>query len=344
MWFGLASIALAGAVALLYFDRQRRDQSGRIREIWAKAQGYDYKGEQPNLPAQFHRAAMSKQEYQSAYDVVRGVRRGERFLLFDLRDIATIVAVQRPVGSSVDIDLRLKSTPPPKDADLELLGAIGPRVVFTTDLEIARRACDQRMVAFTESIPDDVNMLWTEGRWTLGSLPVSSTGRDWDAAIETVARLSGILHVLPPSAPPRGRTAMHDPGRPTPSSIPRVEDDDERPRRRPAAGPRRPRPDDEPPRRRPEPRPEERPAPQPRERGQDLRARDPHADETRSMPGPQRGGRAPGGRPPGPTARAASPIPRSPAPGTRPAGVQQRRPEFVDDPARPPTGGFDLGR
>lgn len=176
MWFVLALIALAGACALLYFDRSRRDQTGRVRQIWAKAQGYTYESVEERLPAKFHRAAMAKQEYLSALDVVRGERRGESFILFDLEETATIVAVHRKVGSDVDIDLRLKSTPPPKDADLELLGAIGPRVVFATDLEIARRVCDQRMVAFTESVPPHVNMLWSEGSGPLVRCPSTAPG------------------------------------------------------------------------------------------------------------------------------------------------------------------------
>lgn len=216
MWFSLAAVALLGAVALLYVDRTRREQSGRIREIWAKAQGYKYTSAEDHLPSTWHRAALAKQEYLGAIDIVRGVRRGEEFVLFDIEETATIVAVRRKVGSDVDIDLRLKSTPPPKDPDMNLLGSIGPRIVFATDLEIARRVCDQRMVAFTESIPDHVQMLWSEGEWTLGSIPVGSTGREWDSAIETVARLSGILHVLPPLVEPdeldRG---TQDPGRPS---------------------------------------------------------------------------------------------------------------------------------
>ncbi|NMM90626.1 hypothetical protein B2J88_40920 [Rhodococcus sp. SRB_17] len=230
MWFGLAAIALAGAGALLYVDRTRRDQSGRVRQIWAKAQGYTYTGSDDQLAGEWHRAAMAKQDYLTATDVVRGTRRGEQFVLFDLEETATIVAVRREIGSDVDIDLRLKSTAPPKDGDLNLLGAIGPRVVFATDLEIARRVCDQRMVAFTESVPPALSMLWSEGRWTLGSLPVSSSGRDWDAAIEAVARLSGILHVLPPVTDPSELEVDHDPTRPRPrpdvSDAPAVSDSD----------------------------------------------------------------------------------------------------------------------
>ncbi|MCZ1074180.1 hypothetical protein [Rhodococcus sp. A5(2022)] len=216
MWFGLAAIALAGALALLYVDRTRREQFGRVREIWARAQGYKYSAADDSLPGHWHRAALAKQEYLGAVDVVHGIRRGEEFILFDIEETATIVAVRRKVGSDVDIDLRLKSTPPPKDPDMNLLGAIGPRIVFATDLEIARRICDQRMVAYTESIPPHVQMLWSEGEWTLGSIPVGSTGREWDAAIETVARLSGILHVLPPIVEPQELDRVaHDPGRPS---------------------------------------------------------------------------------------------------------------------------------
>ncbi|KOS56213.1 hypothetical protein [Rhodococcus rhodochrous] len=216
MWFGLAAIALAGALALLYVDRTRREQSGRVREIWARAQGYKYSAADDSLPGHWHRAALAKQEYLGAVDVVHGIRRGEEFILFDIEETATIVAVRRKVGSDVDIDLRLKSTPPPKDPGMNLLGAIGPRIVFATDLEIARRICDQRMVAYTESIPPHVQMLWSEGEWTLGSIPVGSTGREWDSAIETVARLSGILHVLPPIVEPQELDRVaHDPGRPS---------------------------------------------------------------------------------------------------------------------------------
>ncbi|MDI9896172.1 hypothetical protein QM797_15715 [Rhodococcus sp. IEGM 1381] len=198
MWFGLAAIALVGAVALLYIDRSKRDQSGRLRQMWAKAQGYDYRPHDEELVTRFSRAALSKPEFDVALGVVTGVRRGEEFVLFDVEETATIVAVQRSVGSDVDIDLRPRSTPPPRDEDMELLGSIGPRVVFATDVDIARRVCDQRMAAFTESVPENLQLLWSEKDWTLGSLPLGSSGRDWDAAIDAVARLSGMLHVLPP--------------------------------------------------------------------------------------------------------------------------------------------------
>ncbi|WP_280354633.1 hypothetical protein [Nocardia otitidiscaviarum] len=198
IWFGLAAIALVGAIVLLFFDRQQRQRTGHIRQVWAKSQGYTYVSVEPALANTWRRGAMAKLGYLSAVDVVSGNRKGEKFVLFDLEDAATLVAVRRQIGSDIDIDLRLKTAAPPKDHDLELLGAIGDRVVFATNPDIARHAVDQRMVAFIESLPDTVQMLWSEGNWTLGMLPVGAGSRDWEMAIDAVLRLSGLLHVLPP--------------------------------------------------------------------------------------------------------------------------------------------------
>ncbi len=219
MWFGLAAVALVGAIVLLYFDRLQRQRTGHVRQVWAKAQGYTYVSVEPALAATWRRGAMAKLGYLSAVDVVSGNRKGEKFVLFDLEDSATLVAVRRQIGSDIDIDLRLKTAAPPKDADLELLGAIGDRVVFATNPDIARHAVDQRMVAFIETLPDSVQQLWSEGNWTLGVLPVGTTSREWEAAVDAVLRLSGLLHVLPPvvERPPRPvEPEMHDPGRPRP--------------------------------------------------------------------------------------------------------------------------------
>ncbi|WP_405160152.1 hypothetical protein OG203_27410 [Nocardia sp. NBC_01499] len=227
MWFGLAAIALVGAIVLLYFDRIQRQRTGHARQVWAKSQGYTYVSVEPALPSTWRRGALAKLGYLSAVDVVSGIRKGEKFVLFDLEDSATLIAVRRQIGSDIDVDMRLKTASPPKDADLELLGAIGDRVVFATNPEIARHAVDQRMVAFIETLPDTVQMLWSEGNWTLGMLSVGTSSREWETSIDAVLRLSGLLHVLPPVSEPRFDSGGHDPGRPRPRGRQRPEDADE---------------------------------------------------------------------------------------------------------------------
>ncbi|MGW5452235.1 hypothetical protein [Nocardia sp. NPDC003979] len=227
MWFGLAAIALVGAVVLLYFDRVQRQRTGHARQVWAKSQGYTYVSVEPALASTWRRGALTKLGYLSAVDVVSGIRKGEKFVLFDLEDAATLVAVRRQIGSEIDVDMRLKTASPPKDHDLELLGAIGDRVVFATDPEIARHAVDQRMVGFIESLSDTVQMLWSEGNWTLGMLPVGSGSKDWETAIDAVLRLSGLLHVLPPVAEPNEYTRPRSGiGEPSPDGFRDEYDDD----------------------------------------------------------------------------------------------------------------------
>lgn len=247
MWFGLAAITLVGAIVLLYFDRRQRQRTGHARQVWAKAQGYTYVSVEPALASTWRRGALAKLGYLTAVDVVTGIRKGEKFVLLDLEDSATLVAVRRQIGSDIDVDMRLKTASPPKDADLELLGAIGDRVVFATNPEIARHAVDQRMVAFIESLPDTVQMLWSEGNWTLGMLPVGTAAKDWETGIDVVLRLSGLLHVLPPVADP---PVDREPPRPHPRARVRsAEYDDDRdahpPRRGDKAGSTRDRDTDE---------------------------------------------------------------------------------------------------
>ncbi|MFD3509266.1 hypothetical protein [Nocardia sp. NPDC058666] len=227
MWFGLAAIALVGAVVLLYFDRVQRQRTGHARQVWAKSQGYTYVSVEPALASTWRRGALAKLGYLSAVDVVSGIRKGEKFVLFDLEDAATLVAVRRQIGSEIDVDMRLKTAAPPKDHDLELLGAIGDRVVFATDPEIARHAVDQRMVGFIESLSDTVQMLWSEGNWTLGMLPVGSTSKDWETAIDVVLRLSGLLHVLPPVAEPNEFTRPRSSANLAPGFRPEYDEEDD---------------------------------------------------------------------------------------------------------------------
>ncbi|WP_410871234.1 hypothetical protein [Nocardia sp. A7] len=226
MWFGLAAIALVGAVVLLYFDRVQRQRTGHARQVWAKSQGYTYVSVEPALASTWRRGALAKLGYLSAVDVVSGIRKGEKFVLFDLEDAATLVAVRRQIGSEIDVDMRLKTASPPKDHDLELLGAIGDRVVFATDPEIARHAVDQRMVGFIESLSDTVQMLWSEGNWTLGMLPVGSGSKDWETAIDVVLRLSGLLHVLPPVAEPNEFTRPRSSANLAPGFRPEYDEED----------------------------------------------------------------------------------------------------------------------
>jgi hypothetical protein len=133
-----------------------------------------------------------------AQNVVLGQIRGEAVYIFDLEEVATVIALHRKVGTNVVVDLRLKGLKEPRESDIWLLGAIGPRMVYSTNLDAARRACDRRMVTFAHTAPDSAEIMWNEQNWTLVALPVSSTRAQWDEGLRTVRQFNDLLRVLPP--------------------------------------------------------------------------------------------------------------------------------------------------
>lgn len=226
LWFTLSALCFVGAAVLLYVDIDRRRGLGRRRKSWAKSHGFDYEHESNDLIQRWKRGVMSTVGDVSAKNVVLGQIRGEAVFIFDLEDVATVIALHRKVGTNVVIDLRLKGIKEPRENDIWLLGAIGPRMVYSTNLDAARRACDRRMVTFAHTAPDCAEVMWNEENWTLVSMPVTSTRAQWDEGLRTVRQFNDLLRVLPPTpqtgaaAPgPQARRAA-SPGRPLKPAAP----------------------------------------------------------------------------------------------------------------------------
>jgi hypothetical protein len=162
----------------------------------------------------------------AARNVVLGQIRGEAVYVFDLEDVATVIALHRKIGTNVVMDLRLKGAKEPREDDIWLLGAIGPRMLYSTNLDAARRACDRRMVTFAHTAPDCAEIMWNEQNWTLLSMPISSTRAQWDEGLRTVRQFNDLLRVLPPvppqtTLPPSEGRRNAAPGRPlAPSARP----------------------------------------------------------------------------------------------------------------------------
>ena len=198
LWFTLSALCFVGAAVLLYVDIDRRRGLGRRRKSWAKSHGFDYEHESRDILERWKRGVMSTVGDISAKNVVLGQIRGEAVFIFDLEDVATVIALHRKVGTNVVVDLRLKGIKEPRENDIWLLGAIGPRMVYSTNLDAARRACDRRMVTFAHTAPDCAEIMWNEQNWTLVSMPVTSTRAQWDEGLRTVRQFNDLLRVLPP--------------------------------------------------------------------------------------------------------------------------------------------------
>jgi hypothetical protein len=221
LWFTLSALCFVGAGVLLYVDLDRRRGRSRRRRSWARSHGFDYERESTEILKRWKRGVMSTVGDVPAYNVVLGQIRGEAVYIFDLEEVATVIALHRKVGTNVVVDLRLKGLKEPRENDIWLLGAIGPRMVYSTNLDAARRACDRRMVTFAHTAPDSAEIMWNEQNWTLLALPVNSTRAQWDEGLRTVRQFNDLLRVLPPApqetpeeavAPVPARNAA--PGRP----------------------------------------------------------------------------------------------------------------------------------
>jgi hypothetical protein len=198
LWFTLSALCFVGAVVLLYVDVDRRRGRSRRRKSWARSHGFDYERESTDILKRWKRGVMSTVGDVPAHNVVLGQIRGEAVYIFDLEEVATVIALHRKVGTNVVVDLRLKGLKEPRESDIWLLGAIGPRMVYSTNLDAARRACDRRMVTFAHTAPDCAEIMWNEQNWTLVAMPVSSTRAQWDEGLRTVRQFNDLLRVLPP--------------------------------------------------------------------------------------------------------------------------------------------------
>jgi hypothetical protein len=166
LWFTLSALCFVGAVVLLYVDIDRRRGRSRRRKSWARSHGFDYERESTDILKRWKRGVMSTVGDVPAHNVVLGQIRGEAVYIFDLEEVATVIALHRKVGTNV--------------------------------VDAARRACDRRMVTFAHTAPDCAEIMWNEQNWTLVSMPIASTRAQWDEGLRTVRQFNDLLRVLPP--------------------------------------------------------------------------------------------------------------------------------------------------
>ena len=130
LWFTLSALCFVGAAVLLYVDIDRRRGRGRRRKSWARSHGFDYEQESTEILKRWKRGVMSTVGSNiPARNVVLGQIRGEAVFIFDLEEVATVIALHRKVGTNVVVDIRLKGLKEPRENDIWLLGAIVPRMV-----------------------------------------------------------------------------------------------------------------------------------------------------------------------------------------------------------------------
>src|ERR1700745_4301504 len=160
LWYILSALCFVIAGVLIWIDLDKRHNRGRRRRSWARSHGFDYEPESAEIVKRWKRGVMSTVGDVAAKNVVLGQIRGEAVFIFDLEDVATVIALHRKVGTNVVVDVRLKDVKEPRESDIWLLGAIGPRMGYSTNLDAARRACARRGGPLAHPPPDSARIMW----------------------------------------------------------------------------------------------------------------------------------------------------------------------------------------
>ncbi|GAA0531075.1 hypothetical protein A8924_0176 [Saccharopolyspora erythraea NRRL 2338] len=196
VWFAVAVVAIGAGVALLITDRsQRTSKNNRERRRWAALRGWQFAEADQVLPTRWERGALAQYGGATATDVVAGstfTADGRRQVyVLDLeaggRSAAVLAAIRCRRSVAATVELWLPDVPVPQDSGLDLLGPVGSRYAFVTDVAAARPLVTPDLVDATEDIGTDVTVVWLEGDWVLAAI---------DPAEAEPARLERLLRAL----------------------------------------------------------------------------------------------------------------------------------------------------
>jgi hypothetical protein len=197
VWFVISAVTAVAGVTLLLMDRGQRTAQSRERRRWAALRGWQFAGEDPVLPDRWRHGVLARGGTGVARHLVSGslfTAAGRRMVhVFDYeqggRVEAVVATVHRRVPQDVVLELWLPTVEFPTDAGLDLLGPVGERYAFTSDLAKARPLITPELVALADDAGDDVTVMWIEDAWVAaaaapGTLP---------SRLERLLRLLGDL-------------------------------------------------------------------------------------------------------------------------------------------------------
>ncbi|MDA3644840.1 hypothetical protein LZ318_14395 [Saccharopolyspora indica] len=198
LWFVVAVLAIGAGVALLVADRSQRVSNNRERRRWAALRGWQFAEADQVLPTRWERGALAQYGSPTATDVVAGstfTADGRRQVyVMDLavngRAATVLAGIRCRRSAPATIELWLPDVPVPQDSELDLLGPVGSRYAFVTEVAAARPLVTPDLVDATEEIGSDVTVVWLEDDWVLAAL---EPGQADPARLERLLRDLGDL-------------------------------------------------------------------------------------------------------------------------------------------------------
>lgn len=173
IWFTTAGVAAVIGATLLWIDRGSGAARNRERQRWASLRGWTFTETDHGLPAQWGNGVMAYGEQGVARDVVTGstfTADGRRKVhVFDYeqngRTSAVVVAVQCGQVRDIVVELWMPSVTITGESGLDLLGPVGDRFAFVSDMTSARPMITPDLVDACDEIGHDVTVVWLEDAW-----------------------------------------------------------------------------------------------------------------------------------------------------------------------------------
>ncbi|MGH3762365.1 hypothetical protein [Actinophytocola sp.] len=201
VWFAVAAVLAIAGVLVLLRDRALLTSRNRERRRWAALRGWQFADSDHVLPTQWSGGAIAFHGGGIARDVVAGstftADGRRRVYVFDLesggRVTAVIAAVQCRRTLPAVVELWLPSAPFQREHMPELLGPVGQRYAFVSELTAARGLITPDLVDATEEIGADIAVTWIEDGWVLAGAPPNASPSRLERLLRGIGEVADVI-------------------------------------------------------------------------------------------------------------------------------------------------------
>ncbi|WP_436492860.1 hypothetical protein [Actinokineospora sp. HUAS TT18] len=210
IWFVIAAVAFIAGGLFLLRDRAVLTSRNRERRRWAALRGWQFAETDPDLPQTWSGGAIAYYADSVARDVVTGstftADGRRRVYVFDLeaggRVNTVIAAVQCRRVHPVVVELWVPSTPFQREHMPELLGPVGQRYAFVSDISGARAMITPDLVDATEEIGQDIAVAWIEQGWVLAAAAPNSSPSRLERLLRGIGEIADVVDPFDAEAQP----------------------------------------------------------------------------------------------------------------------------------------------
>ncbi|HEX2300370.1 MAG TPA: hypothetical protein VHH34_17960, partial [Pseudonocardiaceae bacterium] len=213
VWFLIAGLAAFLGAALLLVDHGRRTAHQRERRRWAALRGWRFVPSDPVLADRWRHGVISRGGAGIARNLVIGslfTPVGRRPVqIFDHEQsgkISTVVAAVRRRFHAGDlvVEMWLPDRPAPQDPGMRMLGPVGPRYVFGTDLSRVRPLITPELIFTCNEMGEDIPVVWLEQDWVLAAAPPTASPARLELLLRAMDAMADQLDLATGEATPAG--------------------------------------------------------------------------------------------------------------------------------------------